>query len=892
MDNRAEVLRAQTIDSPWVSFEQYTPADLMNADLVWPIRQEELAEKASKLINEFYLERQRVLKKLSFRLCDGLPSVIEHCPLLIVETNNGEKAIFLDYVWNREHKGNKPPSSLFQPSVRRILCIAVFDKSKLCEFQHLFYKEAWSQVLMLSDFERKFLSKGSQNLLLPHRQAQYEIFRYLMVFSEMDSELVKTLFSNQKFDDLAADLYKKAYSFDLKELIKKVKPFFVGPIKKRNQGWDEQLSKDLELAGESYVRSLFLGIMEFLTLSSGQVVPALLNKEQKINESLPLFVEFAKETLPNYESTLFNIGHIEQSTRYKCLFQEIEICKDKPIENEQLILKTIAQIGGVLEQAIKKSLPEKDGFSGEIAATIMSRFLSVFHARQATYQLEDIYLSTGIKATVFVFDDGFDDLMSVVFDGAQPTHNITLENVCYRVAQIFDGREFSENLSKLHDLPAYAEIMSVSLNLPEFKIGDKKCSILNTKSLSKTEYPTNDLTQVFCDSEYIVFANIPYDNKQLCILSELIQKSLKGVYLYSTPTPLNTLEQDRLLLLKSIITGVECNKGLLEHNYKKYLLNSDASQRQILDFLALQETKQPALTIPVLKNCIRAGEQSHVLQRIEHRPKRVQLVCSIVSDMFSNLIEHVYEMVTSDRSAWRQSISTYSNIDKNPEAVYFEELPNDRFKALYIYYKQLQLAQQKNDGDKPAKTPDPTVRFVEYLLKGYLQIPFFILRNEGSKASIAHLFNMQQNGLMWDYFDETQQIALILHERLPPSDVAGIEPTNVVNAISSGESTEVKNSIHRDAINRVFSQEVLKDIEKKGNFLLRGEFLIKCTGFDIGEDELPIRELSDDEMQKVLDIDGFRLELKAFFDLVAKIEDQIMVIPSELADNYLVESII
>lgn len=138
LSNINQVLKARSLDNPWVEFNEYKASDLMDETLCWSIAQEDIVSSFVEIINDAFYKRQKTLKRLQLRLCDGLAFAIEHSPLLLVETSTGVKAVFLDQIWDGRTQEGEVPERYRTLNVRKLLFVASFDKSNLQNVQDTF----------------------------------------------------------------------------------------------------------------------------------------------------------------------------------------------------------------------------------------------------------------------------------------------------------------------------------------------------------------------------------------------------------------------------------------------------------------------------------------------------------------------------------------------------------------------------------------------------------------------------------------------------------------------------------------------------------------------------------------------------------------------------------
>lgn len=79
------------------------------------------------------------------------------------------------------------------------------------------------------------------------------------------------------------------------------------------------------------------------------------------------------------------------------------------------------------------------------------------------------------------------------------------------------------------------------------------------------------------------------------------------------------------------------------------------------------------------------------------------------------------------------------------------------------------------------------------------------------------------------------------------------------------------------------------------NILLRGEFLVSLEEFTLRTNDessvmIPIRKLTGDDESKVVTLSEFEKQIKSSFDLLPKIEDQVLIIPADKAAGYVKET--
>lgn len=917
LDNTKELLTAAALPNPWQQFHDYHAQDLSQSDLLWSVPEEARSSAMIMgLINQMYQERSDRLHAQALRFCDGLPFIMQHMPLLILDTQTGLKAVFLDSFWGIYNEENETPAFYKALHVRQLIFVASFDKACVKQVQRLFKEARWSQILVLSDFERRFLIDSHRQMLIPKRQSQYQIFRYILSFFETSEEVLKGVFKPHNFPDYLLDLYKKIQTLNAEQTHEEVLRLFIGPKASRGENWNRTLITHMRQAGLSYAKALLAAIITHLTSKVGEVLPNIPteSKPPETQVIINQYKQFARAVLPAKPTE----EKSEIAIKSPVVFQSVSMSDDYLTDYEEA-LDAMLQLSGMIERAILNNQTKQSGqkdwsskySAGDIASRLMARFLTLLHQNQAIYHYEDFKDRTGMSAVLIFFDEGFLEFASDVMYRPHITQaelesriaGLTLHNLCAQISKDLKDAVLSAELNKFGEHVLHKKILAMPLiGHPTTEDGEK-CPILNIKISQKGSLIKADFAQL-ADCHYWIFSNMPFDDAQLKALQDDIihKKPLPNSILYTLPKGITPVEQSRRELLD----------GLLKHqtalprtfyNHRKFLVGNEVTQTQLMAFDKTQKLPPQLQDKPTLKNCIVAGDGEYILQRLSFKPRQSIEVIVLLEEMLDDLLKNIYEMMTSDRAHYKSLVSYYRRQDKNPEAAFFQDLPNDHWQALYLYYKQL----QKTD----AKTQEAQVsfkqalRYLELILKGYLVLPFYVLRNEGAPASLSHLLGMRQQGVLLETYNHTQQIVLIINKQLPPFSALGFDAVHVIDAIVSGDTkNSTKNSgvIHRQSLktilNRLYQAQHsqatkgdMQDFGIEGNLLLHGEFLVSLQEFELdnlgsGDHAVPIRKLEADDMIKVLSLGELRDELSIFFDLLPTLEDEILIIPKAIAKKY------
>lgn len=924
LDNSKTILSAKQAANVWQSFNAYETADVMDENLVWSITQQADAQDLVQMINTAYQVRQQILPSLELRFCDGLPFAMEHLPLLVVETQNGIKALFLDEVWTRTSERNKTPYLYLANGARKLLFVASFDKTSLFDVQKVFEQALWSQIMMLSDFERRFLSGKHKNALLPKRQAQHQLFRYMMNLQNKEYEQIKSVFADQSFPESVIEKYADINQMPTHQVHDEIVKLFIGPTKTRGEAWKSVLVQDLKLAGESYGRALLKCIIEYLAWLHSKALP-IIKDEPEPSEAylatLAKYEEFARVVLPSPKR---QTAVIEDVIKTPVVFQEIEPTEDH-IQDAAAALPSVNKIAMMVERAIMgvknpspyiQNLQEKYS-AGVIASRIIAHMLTIFHIKQAVYQLEDVESQTGLRGLLVYFEDGFVQLVCDILEYLKPTDGtkcskldtelaeMTLYKLCWHVSEQIKDPRFSASLAQFLENKMNKQLMQlILLQRPETYDG-QKCPILNIK---RAETNAAAIEKQIRQARYWAFINIPFDDAQLKTMQAFVMEytRLPKTIMYTLPKSLYPLEEARCKALADLLT----NKAKADpsgQDYQPFLIGNQKTQELMLDFDKTQRREQIKRTQPVLNNCVIAGDGQYVVQRLNFTPKKSEVVLNSLEQILNELLTNTHNMMISDMMAYRELVVHYRNMEKNPEAGFFQELPNEQWQSLYIYFKQLR---DTSLGDTEAKASfAQACRFLEYLLKGYLLLPFYVLRNEAKPMSINHLLGIDEQGVLMGVYDNTPQIAMMVNKRLPPFSALGFKAIRVIDAVVSGEFKDGLHSvIHRQGIIDFFKM-VAKQEEKAlkdprfvpdygiyGNQVLQGEFLLRLDSMYYDDESLsglPIRTLDNkDEAAKVVTVDDLKQILKPYFDLLPSVNDQVVVFPISKASKYDIQTVI
>lgn len=932
LSNINQVLKARSLDNPWVEFNEYKASDLMDETLCWSIAQEDIVSSFVEIINDAFYKRQKTLKRLQLRLCDGLAFAIEHSPLLLVETSTGVKAVFLDQIWDGRTQEGEVPERYRTLNVRKLLFVASFDKSNLQNVQDTFKKARWSQMMLLSDFERRFLLSNEKKKLIKYRQSQYVIFRYILDFYGSDPRYLRPSIAHQNHPEELLDVYKQLPELGLPSVIDRVLALFIGGESVRGDKWSKPLAQRLQLAGDSYAKELLKSCIEFIAREASLVLPASNEENKDDPEVLAIMAEyekFARIALPAHSI----LGQDRSPEKSPASFQKIEPTDDfmgdykKPLDRlietalviERTITKAASTDAADDSSDFLKSLVENFG-PGEISSRIIARFLTVLHQKQAVYEYEDIKQRSSIAGVLIFFDDGFVDLAKVLMMDKNSTKeelihkvlNITLYAICSRVAALTKDTLFIEYMHDLKDDDAIGGLLDIKLTgHPKTDMGEE-CPILNIRCCNDGNdgYEVKGDKSLLRTSTYWIFANLPFDDKQLVFLKKEIidKKGTPTSALYSLPRQATPLEDSR----RKLLIGVLANKEPLPeppYNYRKFLVGKDTTQTQLIKFDERQKLPSTKVGAPVLSNCMYAGDGEYVLQRLTYKPRGADKVVGLLEDVLDEFLSKNHSMMLSDKEHYRRLVSYYRRADKNPEVDYFLSLPDEHWQAVYIYYKELGR-ESVNAGEAKASFKQ-ALRYLEYLLRGYMLVPFYVLRTESRSASLSHLLGMPQKGILHQVYDNTQQMVLIVNKNLPPFSVLGFDAIKVINAIVSGDCILGLNGpedgcgvIHRknlvDLIQNIDKKQENNDdtnapnvVEK--NILLRGEFLVSLEEFTLRTNDessvmIPIRKLTGDDESKVVTLSEFEKQIKSSFDLLPKIEDQVLIIPADKAAGYVKET--
>lgn len=923
LDNTKTLLKARELGSPWSSFEAYEADDLTNEQLNWSVSDKEAASSLATMINETYQKRHDVLKSIQLNFTEGLGFVVEHAPLLIIQVEGGlVLPLFLDEFWNGDTKAGEKPKNFELLGVERLIFVASFNKHKLSQVQRVFKQARWSQEMLLSDFERRFLVKRDKVRLIPVRQAQYDIFCYILNFIRKDPGKVKTALAHQNHPEVLLEIYHKIETMQFDEVVGKITQLFIGSSSLRGDLWKKPLVERLEYAGVQYAQALLRACVEFIARDSSLVLP--LKKEEDTPIEIPALMQeyekFARVVLPKSTTNKTK----KQAYDSPVVFQRIQPSEDYVTDYERS-LEELIRIALLLErtlfkgaeQGIKAAEKLTEKFpAGEIASRIIARFLTILHQKQAVYEYEDVRSSTGLAGVLVFFDDDFIDLATTLMNEPDMKHEdllsvvsrINLHAICARVSQLVKDQGLVEYLHALKDQPDVRTLLGLQLIGQPRTYDGQKCPILNIRRKGDG-YELKGDPSLLKLSRYWVMANLPFNDAQLLFLrNKMIHaKDVPLTVLYSIPKPVMPLEESRYQILLNLLE----NKGDIPHpaySYRKFLVGNSTTQEQLINFDKTQKLPIKAEGQPILKNCIIAGDGNYVVQRVDYDPVRSNKVAAFIEDFLEEFLESTHQMMICDLKQYRDLVSFYRSPDKNPEAEYFMSLPSEQWKAVYIYYKQLEL---QSVSDKQAEISFKQIlRYLEYLLRGYVALPFFIVRSKGKPSSLGHLLGITDLGLLHDMFDNTQQMVLIINKQLPPFSLLGFDAVKAINTIVSGGLSD---NIRSDVIHRQKLSEILdkvydekpsgttplqvqkQDKELQNVSFFRGEFLVSLSEFVIGGDGdpqqvVPIRQLQGGDVEKVVEMSEFIDTISPFFDLLPKLDNQVLIIPIEKTKGYSMES--
>lgn len=889
LDNSKQLLTAKTIDSPWRDFVDYDAKDVMNEDLKWSVSVSDIAEQCVTIINEKYHERQERIKTLKLPFYEGLGLALEHVPLLVLDCDSGLKGVFLDHFLDKHNPAGETPKLLAQMRVKKIVFVACFDKTKLLNLQKLFVRAKWGPNLILSEFEQRFLTSTSQHQILNTRKAQYQVYRYIVYIKETESKLLENLFADQSFPEVLAEAYKKLDTEKPQAVVKQVVNLMIGPPAKRNT-WSEELAETLALAGDEFSCALYKTILEFLAEKYKVMLAPIAQDEPGEIEDIALFEEFARSVLPETKHKAFE-SNSSLSKRLPVIFEQIHPTQDA-LEGGVDAIESLTALALLIEDAVFKIPAEHASWlnkykKSDIASAIIARFLTIFHQRVAVYQYEDVHYATGIKSILVYFEDGFTKLAKdllfttkgITAPSVDELKNITLYDICRYVSYVTHDAEFTARASAFSEKPFGAKLLQMHLWQPPTTADGVMCSILNIASQEITA--KDDVMSQIGDVDCWVFANLPFEDAQLHVLLDqlITDPRLPPTVAFCAPDALTPIEDERRrLLIELLVHGRYPVKR--EFNYRTLLVGNTPSQQQMLNFDKLQRKQNSWPAAPQLKNCIVTEDGEHVIQRFSLSTKPVAAVVDQLGELMGKTLDNIHQMMISNTQAYYEAVRQYRDIEKNPEAEFFEELPSEQLRSLYVYYKQLQQAEIAQNAQGSFKH---IISFLEYLLKGYLSVPFYVLRCAGdSVISASHLFRMPDQCVSMDIFKNTQQMLLILNKNLPPVDSLGYEAVQVIDAIVSGEHTSDDNYVQKENIVKAIKLAN----ERKGITLLRGEFLIACDGLGVSAHTLPTRELSREDMIKVVTVSELEQHLSPFFGLLPKVNDGVLVLPISKVRNY------
>lgn len=909
LNNINQILSAKKMLNPWDTFYDYTLDDLTNQTLPWHINNQELAQALLPIINDKFTKRQKLLKSFTVRFCDGVSDVLALYPLIVIQTKTDIKCVFLDSIWDNPQESDSIKDYFKQIQAQKLLFIATFDKHKLAYFQHKFKQSPFKPVLLLSEFEHRFCSVYAQKQLLDSRKAQYQIFRHCVFFKESDFNQIKSMFVYQQFASFFVDLYKDSAHFTIQQVHESIEKL-LEPVKQIKPKWLTALFEDLKNAGESYSFLLLDVILQVLLLGYGQVIPEKnIKSTQTVDNSSTLdkYIEFAKKTLPLNKKDL---SDTTEKTYRNIFYQEIQWDNSNPLQDSQNVLSTATKIAYCIENAFLKYLQTNEQQlqsldltvflkKGEISSSIFAAFLSKAHYFQALEQWRSAYQNTGVQSIFVFFDDGFDDLLNMINQVYKTLHtsdnkplldskDLTLYSLSVAIANIIKDVHFIQQMLELKKEPYHNEVMQTVLSRDKITIDGIDCSILNIGKNTPDSPP--DVNQQNISPCFLIFLNTAFSDDLIQSFESCVQHlNLQGLVQYSLPFALNHIESNRLGVLNHFLQNNVLPDSL--GGLKRFLVIDDKIQKKVLDFLEQQKQTTQTQTMARLDNCIFDYDKNYLMQRVKYRPIGSEDVCKLIKSSMESLLSNVYEIMTVDSVKYNEMVRKLSQASFNAESDYFNQLPDDKFKALYMYYKELQNIQDATTEQESKNSLSHILKFIQYLLKGYLQIPFFVLRNEGKQVCLSYELQTHHKGLLWDMYDNTQQIVLIFHQKLPLFGVLGFETINVVSTLVSGQTDNQYTYLHRDVLYNLVKNKRLEFI-KDGNMFIDGYFLVKCEDFNVDEKQLPYQGLSDDDVCKVVDLEQLQHHLSPFFDFLPEIKDEIIVMPKQKAKNYLVDSVL